>query len=77
MYRLSTSSKVVCKKLYKFIYEDSYFYLNRKFEKFSHYVNTEESQLIAEFRNAQQVNVNESNNPTTSLEHPSKDDDIC
>jgi ssDNA-specific exonuclease RecJ len=52
MYRLSTSSKVVCKKLYKFIYEDSYFYLNRKFEKFSHYVNTEESQLIAEFRNA-------------------------
>lgn len=36
--------------------------------KFNHYVNTEVSQLIAEHRNAQEVNVNESNNPPKSAE---------
>lgn len=37
--------------------------------KINHYVNTEVTQLIAEYRNAQEVNVNESNNPPKSSEH--------
>ena len=51
-------------------YEDSYFYLKRKYEKFDHFVNTEVSQLIAEYRNAQKVSASDSNNPSTSAEHP-------
>ena len=62
----------------KFIEDNANFYLTRKFEKFNHYVNTEVTQLIAEYRNAQEVNVNESNNPPTSPGHPtSEDEDIC
>lgn len=55
---------------FHFIYDDSNFYLKRKYEKFNHYVNTEVSQLIAEHRNAQKVNVSNSNNPSKSVEHP-------
>ena len=40
------------KKVYDLFYNDSYFYLTRKYHKFSHYVNTEESQLITDLRNA-------------------------
>ena len=40
------------KKLFNLFYKDSYFYLNRKYLKFSYYVNTEESRLIADLRNA-------------------------
>lgn len=68
MYRISTSSKEELKKIYNFLYSNSNFYLSRKFNKFSHYVNTEVTQLIAEYRNAQEVSVNESNNPPKSAE---------
>ena len=58
--------------------DDANFYLSRKFNKFNHYVNTEEIQLIAELRNAQEVNVNESNNLPTSAEHPTPEgENIC
>lgn len=75
MYRLTTSSKKEIKKIYHFLYDNSNFYLSRKFNKFDHYVNTEVSQLIAEHRNAQEVNVNESNNPPKSAEHPTNEDE--
>jgi len=76
MYGLSSSSKQECVKIFHYLYDDSYFYLTRKFNKFNHFVNTEESQLIAEFCNAQKVNVNESNNPSKSAEHPIMDEDM-
>ena len=69
MYRISTSSKKEMKKLFDFLYSDSNFYLTRKFNKFNYYVNTEVSQLITDHRNAQEVNVNESNNLPKSAEH--------
>ena len=69
MYRIATSSRKEVQKIYNILYKDSYFYLSRKFNKFDHYVNTEVTQLIAEYRNAQEVNVNESNNPPKSVEH--------
>lgn len=67
-----TIPKSQLKKLFNLFYEDSYFYLSRKFNKFNHYVNTEETQLIAELRNAQEMNVSNSNNSPTSAEHPTK-----
>ena len=73
MYRVKTTSKKEIEKLFHFLYDDSYFYLSRKFKKFDYYVNTEVSQLIADHRNAQEVNVNESNNPPTSAEHSIKE----
>lgn len=73
MYRVKTTSKKEIEKLFHFLYDDSYFYLSRKFKKFDYYVNTEVSQLIADHRNAQEVNVNESNNPPTSAEHSVKE----
>ena len=69
MYRITTSSRKEVQKIYNILYKDSYFYLSRKFNKFDRYVNTEVTQLIAEHRNAQEVNVNESNNPPKSAEH--------
>lgn len=69
MYRITTSSKKELEKIYNMLYKDSNFYLSRKFNKFDHYVNTEVTQLIAEYRNAQEVNVNESNNSPKSAEH--------
>lgn len=69
MYRITTSSKKEVEKIYNILYKDSNFYLSRKFNKFNHYVNTEVTQLIAEYRNAQEVNVSESNNPPKSVEH--------
>ena len=47
---------------------DANFYMKRKHDKMYHYVNTEVTQLIAEHCNAQEVNVNESNNPPKSAE---------
>ena len=70
MYRITTSSKKKLCDLFNLFYTDSNFYLNRKFNKFDHYVNTEVTQLIEEYRNAQEVNVIESNNPPKSVEHP-------
>ena len=70
MYRLATASIKKVKQIFNLLYESSEFYLSRKFNKFNHYVNTEVTQLIAEYRNAQEVNVNESNNPPKSSEQP-------
>ena len=75
MYRLCTSSKKECTKLFHLLYDDSNFYLKRKFDKFNYYVNTEVSQIISDHRNAQEVNVNESNNPPKSAEHPTVEDE--
>lgn len=68
MYRLESSSKTVIQNIFELLYGKSYYYLSRKFYKFNHYVNTEVTQLIAEHCNAQEVNVNESNNPPKSTE---------
>ena len=69
MYRMSTSSKKELEKIFKLLYKDSNFYLSRKFNKFDHYVNTEVTQLIAEYCNAQEMSINESNNSPKSVEH--------
>ena len=68
MYRIRTSSKKEIFKIYQLLYKDSNFYLTRKFNKFNHYVNTEDLQLIAETCNAQEMSVNESNNSPKSSE---------
>lgn len=73
MYRICTSSKKEVQKLFNLLYSDSNFYLSRKFNKFNYYVNTEVSQIITDHRNAQEVNVNESNNPPKSPEQSDKD----
>ena len=52
MFRLATTSKKACKKLFDYFYAESHFYYERKFNKFNYYVNTEVSQLIADHRNA-------------------------
>lgn len=62
--------KMKLPKLFDFLYKDSNFYFTRKYDKFYHYVNTEVSQLIAEYRNAQKVNDSNSNNPSKSTERP-------
>ena len=70
MYEMSTFSREAIKKISKILYNDAHFYLTRKYNKISHYVNTEVTQLIDEYRNAQKVNVSESNNPSKSVELP-------
>ena len=62
--------KTQLSKLYNLFYKDSNFYMMRKHNKFYHYVNTEVTQLIAEYRNAQEMNDSNSNNSPTSVEHP-------
>ena len=52
MYRIKTSSKKECAKIFHLLYDNSNFYLSRKYIKFNHYVNTEVTQLIDEYRNA-------------------------
>ena len=52
MYRIKTSSKIEISKIFNLLYNNSNFYLTRKFDKFNYYVNTEVSQLIADHRNA-------------------------
>ena len=68
MYNINTCSRNNIIKIFKVLYNNSNFYLNRKFDKFNYYVNTEVSQIITDHRNAQEVNVNESNNPSKSAE---------
>jgi len=63
-------AKSELKKIFELFYTDANFYLKRKYEKFNHLVNTEESQLIAEFRNAQELKASDTNNTPTSAEHP-------
>ena len=77
MFRIKTSSKNDIKKIYNILYNNSNFYLSRKFNKFNYYVNTEVNQLIADHRNAQVVSANESNNLPKSAEHPKQDENIC
>lgn len=78
LYRLTCSSKKYCRKIFKFLYTKSNFYLKRKFNKFEYYANTEDVQLIADACNAQAMNVKESNNLPTSSEHPIiQDENIC
>lgn len=69
MYRLQTSKRDSIIKIFHLFYDNSNFYLSRKFNKFNYYVNTEVTQLIAEYCNAQEVNDNESNNPPKSVRH--------
>lgn len=65
-------------KIYDFLYEDSHFYMKRKYDKMCYYVNTEVTQLIAKHCNAQKVNDIESNNPSTSAGHPiDEGENIC
>lgn len=52
MWRLSSASKKEVKKIFHLLYDESNYYLKRKFDKFNHYANTEVTQLIAEHRNA-------------------------
>lgn len=70
MYRLNTSSKVEIKKIWDLLFKDATFSLSRKFNKLDYYVNTEVNQLIADHRNAQEMNDKESDNSPTSAEHP-------
>ena len=57
-------------KLFHLLYDDSNFYLKRKYEKFNHLVNTEVTQLIAEYRNAQELKASNTDNTPKSVEHP-------
>ena len=68
MYTLNVCSRNIIKNVYHYLYDNSNFYLSRKFNKFNYYVNTEVSQIIIDHRNAQEMNVNESNNSPTSAE---------
>lgn len=70
MYRICTGSKKEIEKIFNLLYKNANFYLKRKYNKFNHYVNTEVTELITEYRNAQKVSANESNNPSKSVEHP-------
>ena len=72
MYNINTCSRNNIIKIFEILYNNSNFYLNRKFNKFNYYVNTEVSQIITDHRNAQEVNVNESNNPPKSVEQVTK-----
>ena len=70
LYILEINQNESLKKLFHLLYDDSNFYLKRKYNKFNHFVNTEVTQLIAEYRNAQKVSASDSNNPSTSAKHP-------
>ena len=77
LYRLWTCSKKEVFKIYNLLYNNSNFYLSRKFNKFNHYVNTEDLQLITEACNAQAMSDNESNNLPKSSEHSDQSENIC
>lgn len=51
-YRLAVHRREFVKKIHKIFYEDCHFCLGRKKIKFDYYVNTEESQIITDLRNA-------------------------
>lgn len=55
MYRLKTSSRKELFKIYNLLYKDSNFYLSRKFNKFTYYVNTDVNQLLIDHCNAQDI----------------------
>lgn len=76
MYLLNTSSQRQVKLIYKLLYHDSNYYLTRKFNKISYYVNTEVNQIIIDHRNAQEMSDSESNNSPKSAEHPYRDENV-
>lgn len=76
MYKVQISSKQGMKDCFNYFYKDAKYFLKRKYNKFDQYANTEVTQLITEYRNAQKVNVNESNNPSKSVEHPIQDENV-
>lgn len=47
MYKIRTGTSKDIKALFKYLY-NAKFYLSRKFNKFSYYVNTEVSQIISD-----------------------------
>lgn len=75
MYVLGTSNKQYVKQIFNLMFKDSNFYLSRKYNKIYHHVNTEVTQLITEYRNAQKVSVSDSNNPSKSAGHPTNEDE--
>jgi hypothetical protein len=52
MWRCTTTSREKFENVFHLLYDNSYFYLTRKFNKFNYYVNTEVSQLISDYCNA-------------------------
>lgn len=68
MYSLSICSKKEIIKVFNCLFKNCKYSLPRKYNKIKYYVNTEVTQLIAEHRNAQEVNVSESNNLPKSAE---------
>lgn len=68
MYNLTTSSRKEIIKIFNLLFHNCNYSLPRKYNKIKYYVNTEVSQIITDHRNAQEVNVNESNNPPKSVE---------
>lgn len=77
---LAGSADKTIKNLYSLLYNNSNFYLSRKYIRYDHYVNTEVTQLITEYRNAQEMRVNESNNSPKSTEpltDNAEDENIC
>lgn len=65
-----------CIQLYHYLYDDSNFYLPRKYNIFDYYANTEKSQIITDLYKAQEVNVNESNNLPKSAGLLIKDENV-
>lgn len=55
MYRLKTSNRKEIFKIYNLLYNNSNFYLSRKFNKFIYYVNTDVNQLLIDHCNAQDI----------------------
>lgn len=76
-YLLQTSSIPNITNLYQHLYKDAHFYLNRKFEKFSHHVNTEIPQYAYGDCNAQEMSVEGSNNSPKSTELLLQDENVC
>lgn len=76
MYNITSSSFSNLKKLFSYLYDSADYFLSRKYTKFNYHVNTEVTQLITEYRNAQKVSVSDSNNPSKSAEHPTKDENV-
>lgn len=68
IYNLTTSSRKEIIKIFNLLFHNCNYSLPRKYNKIKYYVNTEVSQIITDHRNAQEVNVNESNNPPKSVE---------
>lgn len=71
MYILGASSQKTNKLFYHYLYDSCNYCLKRKFNKFSHYINTEKTQLITEYRNAQEMSNN--NNSPKSTDDPIQD----